>query len=202
MYSLKNLIAALVLIISVDTQAQNSSYDICPIKNSEEVPEATVYSIEGKELNLKDYVGEKSAVIVFYRGGWCPYCMRHLSALQEIKSDIDRMGYELIAIAPDDFSNLDKTIENSKGIDYTLISDKNANAINAFGIGWTVDPKMFEKYKNEYSIDLESWSGDTHHVLPVPAVFVVEKGKIKYQHVDPNYSQRLSGEVLLSYLEN
>ncbi len=160
-----------------------------------------VYTINGKETNLKDYIDDKPAVIVFYRGGWCGYCMRHLSELQDIRPEIESMGYELIAIAPDDFSNLEESISESE-LDYTLFSDKKVNAIKAFGIGWTVSEETFEKYKDKYNIDLEWWSGEAHHILPVPAVFVIEEGKIKYQHTDPDYSRRLSGEVLLSFLKN
>jgi len=35
----------------------------------------------------------------------------------------------------------------------------------------------------------------------VPAIFVVEKSVIKHQYVNPNYSERLSHKVLLSFIE-
>ena len=50
-------------------------------------------------------------------------------------------------------------------------------------------------------MDTEWWTGSKHHVLPVPAVFVISKGIIQYQHVDPNYSRRLPPEVLLSFIK-
>lgn len=194
--------AFLTLLISLQFGlfAQNGMYDICPIKNSEVIPEVTVYNLEGEAIKLNEYIGARKAVLVFYRGGWCPYCMKHLSALQEVKSNIDEKGYELIALTPDDFSNLDSSRTKAK-FDYTLFSDKAVNAINAFGIAWQVDEKMFAKYKDQYGIDLEFWSANDHHTLPVPSVFIVEEGKIQYQHVDPNYSQRLSADILLSFLK-
>lgn len=176
-------------------------YDICPVKNSTDIPSAKLYQANGEELDIKEYVGNRKAVLVFYRGGWCPYCTRHLSALQEAKSEIDKMGFELIAITPDNFSQLDSSIKRGKGIDYKLLSDKDINAINAFGIGWTVNDELYTKYKEKYQLDLEWWSGSKHHVLPVPSVFIVNEGKIQYQHIDPNYSQRLSPELLLGFLK-
>ena len=59
----------------------------------------------------------------------------------------------------------------------------------------------FTEYKNEYKMDLEWWSGNTTHVLPVPAVFIIKDAKIQYQHVDPNYRRRLSPEILMAYLK-
>ena len=85
--------------------------------------------------------------------------------------------------------------------DFTIYSDKNITAINAFGIGWTINDELYMKYKDKYNMDVEWWSGSDHHVLPVPAVFVINDGQIKYQHVDPKYSQRLSPEILISMLK-
>jgi len=196
-----SILSLFILLSALTIKAQKESFDICPIKNSEEIPSAIVYDIGGDEIDLKDYIEEKPAVIVFYRGGWCPYCMRHLSALQEAKDDMDQLGYELIAITPDDFKNLDSSKAAVKDLDFTLFSDKEIKAINAFNIGWKVNDELFSKYKNKYGLDLEWWSDSEHRTLPVPAVFVVKDGKIQYQHVDPNYSQRLPTKVLLSYLE-
>ncbi len=39
--------------------------------------------------------------------------------------------------------------------------------------------------------------------MPVPAVFVIDaKGRIAFQYVNPDYSQRLAPEVLRAFLEN
>jgi hypothetical protein len=35
-----------------------------------EVPSATVQRLDGSEADLRDVVGEKKAVVIFYRGGW------------------------------------------------------------------------------------------------------------------------------------
>jgi peroxiredoxin len=197
---MKPFLTLLLLLVTCTCLAQNGMYDICPIKNSQEIPSAQVYDTDGKAIDLKSYVGKKKAVVVFYRGGWCGYCMKHLSALQEVKVDIDELGYELIAITPDDFLKLESSREAVEGLDYTLLSDKEANAMKAFGIAWQVTDDKFEKYKEKYSIDLEWWSASDHHLLPVPAVFIIENGKVQYQHVDPEYSERLSPEILLSFL--
>jgi len=151
-------------------------------------------------VNIKQYIGERPVVVVFYRGGWCPYCTKHLSVLKEVKPQIDSLGFELIAITPDDFSNLDSSIVRGKGLDYQLFSDKHINAINSFGIGWKVNDELYLKYKDKYGLDLEWWSGTDNHILPVPSVFIVNKGKVQYQHVNPDYSKRLSPQILLSLI--
>ncbi len=190
-----------LILWSFFTCAQQTMYDICPLQNSSNVPDCTVASADSSEVKLNEYIGQKPVVVVFFRGGWCPYCTRHLSALQTIHNEIDTLGYELIAITPDAVEHLDSADHRAGGLKYTLFSDPDAKAIQAFGIGWKVNDELFNKYKNEYSMDLEWWSNSKHHILPVPAVFVIKNGEIRYQHVDPNYSRRLSGNVLLSFLK-
>jgi len=197
---MRNSFTLVLFLIAFAVNGQEAMFDICPLKNSQAVPSATIYQRSGASLDLKEYIGERPVILVFYRGGWCPYCMRHLSALHEVKLQIDNLGYELIAITPDDFTRLDSSLVRSGNSDYTLFSDKEVNAINAFGIGWKVNDELYQKYKDKYNMDVEWWSGSKHHVLPVPAVFVVKEGKVIYQHVDPKYSQRLSPEILLSFL--
>ena len=191
----------IALFVSIFSFSQEEMYDICPIKNSEEVPSSAIYDVKGGKVDLKDYIGDRPAVVVFYRGGWCPYCTRHLSALQESKSEINELGFELIAITPDNFNKLDSSIVRGD-VDFTLFSDKEADAINKFGIGWEINDELYAKYKNDYKMDVEWWSGESHHILPVPAVFIIKNGKIQFQHVDPNYSKRLSASILLAYLNS
>jgi len=199
---MRNILLFVLGIYASTLIAQGGMYDICPIKNSTEIPEAMVYSQDGESVDLKTYVGKRKVVMVFYRGGWCPYCTRHLSALQEVKDDMDKLGFELIAITPDHFDRLDSSVKRSGNGDYKLFSDKDIQAINAFGIGWKVEESLYAKYKDKYNLDLEWWSNAKHHVLPVPAVFIVNNGKIQYQHVDPKYSQRLSPKLLLAFLQS
>ena len=198
---MKFLISITLLFITTVSFGQDGMYDICPIKNSDSIPNAIVYNNLGDEVNLKKYVGNRPVVVVFYRGGWCPYCTRHLAALNDVKPTMDSLGIELIAITPDDFTNLDSSVVRGGGIDFKLFSDKNVNAINAFGIGWKINDELYKKYNESYGLDVEWWSKNTHHTLPVPSVFVIKDGKIEYQHVNPDYSKRLSPEVLMSFIK-
>lgn len=196
------ILITFITLTALTSFSQDGMYDICPIKNSQEIPSAKVWQTNGKEGDLKNIIGKKPTVLVFYRGGWCPYCTRHLSALGQIKAQIDSLGFNLIGVTPDDFTRLDSSITRSSDFDYTLISDKEANAIKAYGIGWLVDDELYTKHKTKYNLDLEWWSNSNHHILPVPSVFIIKDGIIQLQHVDPKYSRRLSPELLIAMLKS
>ena len=87
--------------------------DISPILIGETLPNANFQNVEGEYVQLKALLEEKPTVLVFYRGGWCPYCNVQLSGLVEIEEDVLELGYQIVAISPDDYKNLQATIENN-----------------------------------------------------------------------------------------
>lgn len=177
------------------TNAQN---DICPLKIGEQVPATLVKDIDNKTVNLNS-VCQKPTVLIFFRGGWCPYCKKHLSAIQEAKEEIEKLGYQIIAITPDQISKLPKTIRK-KDLEYTLLSDSKIEATKAFGLAFKVDDKTIRRYK-KFNINLEKWSGEKHNNLPVPAVYIIKKGEVLFNYVNPNYKHRLKAETLIAVLK-
>ena len=136
-------------------------------------------------------------MIVFYRGGWCPYCNLQLSGLRLIEKDLQTLGYQLIAISPDRPEELRKTLGKDK-LTYTLLSDSSAETMKAFGIAYRVDPATLKKYRG-YGMDIEKASGEIHHALPVPAVYVVDgDGILQFSYVHPDYRVRVPAEVVLA----
>lgn len=79
-----------------------------------------------------------------------------------------------------------------------MLSDSKAEAIRNFGLAWQVGEKMREQYKG-YGIDLEGASGEEHHILPVPAVYLIgPDGKVLFSYVNPDYKVRLEPQILLA----
>lgn len=171
--------------------------DINPVLTGTKIPDVTVTDINGNTIDLIDRVSGKPSILIFYRGGWCPYCNLQLSKLQKIDSSLKSLGYEILAISPDRPEELRKSIEKNN-LGYTLFSDSSMNASLQFGIAFKVADETIEKYKS-YDIDLESSSGLKHHLLPVPSVFILgTDGVIKFEYTNPNYKIRLEPEALLA----
>ena len=174
--------------------------DVSVIEAGSEAPNPNLTSIEGKSVSLDDLRGGDPTVVVFYRGGWCPYCNRQLSALQEVMPELKEKGWKLVALSPDKPEELKKTVEKNE-LEYALVSDSSMEAAEAFGIAFQVDTPTIEKYKT-YDIDLIKSSGQPHQQLPVPSVFLVNaEGKITYVYSNPDYKTRLSPEELLKAAE-
>ena len=169
--------------------------DISPILIGEKLPNANFQNVDGKSVQLRNLLEEKPTVLVFYRGGWCPYCNVQLSGLVEIEEDILELGYQILAISPDDYKNLQSTIENNS-TKYKLLSDPNGEFIQEIGIAFKTSSSL-----KEYIIG-KGQKGETSSVMPAPTVMIVDKkGVIKFEYINPNNKERISGDMLLSVLK-
>ena len=75
-------------------------------------------------------------------------------------------------------------------LSYTLLSDAKANGVRAFGLAFQVDAATLARYK-KFGIDLEETSGETHHILPVPGVFLIDDaGVIRFSYTNVDYKTR------------
>ncbi len=116
--------------------------------------------------------------------------------MHTIEQELIKLGYQIIAISPDRPEKLVETLD-AKGLGYTLLSDSGVEAARAFGLAWKLGPDILKRYE-EFGIDVEEASGRTHHMLPVPAVYITgSDGRVAFQHVNPDHTVRIDPEVLL-----
>lgn len=136
-------------------------------------------------------------IIVFYRGGWCPYCAAHFMELRKAEDKVREMGYELVFISPDRPEKLAESLTELDA-DYTLLSDSDMEAAKAFGVAFKVDDATIARYR-EIGIDLVDASGRDHGLLPVPALFIIgTDGIVRFQYVNPNYKIRISETLFVA----
>lgn len=107
------------------------------------------------------------------------------------------MGFQLTTISPDRPAKLRETRE-SYGIQGRLLSDSQMVAAQAFRVAYQVDADTLNQLK-KYGIDLEEASGENHHMLPVPAVFMAgTDGVIQFAYANPDYKVRITPDMLLA----
>jgi len=175
----------------------DSAQNVQPLGEGDKAPNATLRRPDGQEVNLADLLAVKPTVLIFYRGGWCPYCNTHLGQIATVETELLSMGYQVLAVSPDRPEELRKTL-GKQHLTYQLLSDSDMVLSRAFGIAFRVDDPTLEKY-SDFGIDLAKSSGRSHHLLPVPAVYIVDaRGVIRFAHWDPDYKKRLDPEALLS----
>lgn len=189
------MLAASLLIVTF-ARAQSGSLPanaeaVKPLLEGMQVPSAMISNISGKTADIRDIIAGRPVILVFYRGGWCPYCNKHLGELAGIEKDLKALGYEVIAVSPDTPENLRRTMDKNKA-GYQLYADSKGMLIKAMGIAYQVP-------SNYASVIREASGGQNTELLPVPSVFIVDKAsRILFSYVNPDFRQRLSGKLLLA----
>ncbi|MBC7845095.1 MAG: AhpC/TSA family protein [Flavobacterium sp.] len=191
----KQILILFLALISAATFAQSDlpkkATEISPLLVGEKIPNFTLKSAEDVDVNLSDLFKIKKTILIFYRGGWCPYCNLHLSAIGEAEKELLELGYQIIAISPDAPKNLKITDEKAK-LNYLLLSDANGALTKAIGIAFQVP----ENYKTIIS---NGSDGVNTSFLPVPSVFIIGvDGAIQFEHITPDYKNRITNELLLA----
>ena len=198
--TLTTLFLALAANISLAATIPSSPKDVQPLEIGSAVPAVTVQTATGESVQLNTLTQGTPSVIVFYRGGWCPYCTRHLAALGEVEPELKARGYQILAISTDNAAHAAATDADTE-LGYQLLADSKMDAAKAFGLAYKVDQAMLDKLES-YHIDIEAASGETHHLLPVPAVYLTDAhGTITYRYFNADYTVRLSSEELLKAAE-
>lgn len=187
----------IAFLISLATYAQiaESSEEVCPLLIGEKVPDTELVSVGNEAIGLMKMVGKQPTVLLFYRGGWCPFCNAHLAEVGEITSDIKALGYQIIAVSPDSPGALQNSLDE-KNLDYELYSDAEGKLSQAMGLAF----KSPEKYGSMLS---NVSGGKNPGFLPVPALFVLDSdGTILFQYISPDYKQRIAAPLLLEVLKH
>ncbi len=152
---------------------------------------------DGSQYEFSPDALDRPVVLIFYRGGWCPYCTRHLASLRNVESEIIEMGYDVLFVSADRYEVIRESLQ-VEGVEYTLLADNHLTAARDYGIAFRLDDATAERYISG-GADIEHASGETHHWLPVPAVFIVGRdGIIRFQYVNPNYRVRIQPELLVT----
>lgn len=182
-----------------DETVPQSAYDIQPLLIGEQIPDMTMTDKDDREHSLRELIAQQPAVIVFYRGGWCPFCSSYLGEVAAMEDEIYELGYQILAISPDQPQYLRESVQEVD-INYTLLSDSSMEVARAFGLAFRVDDETVEELKNN-GMDIVKNSGHDHRQLPVPAAFITDtSGEILFQYVNPEYRERISGDILKSAL--
>lgn len=204
-FSRSNVIFAILFFLPLTVAAEETvkvadeAASTRPLRVGQSVPEVSLMDPAGRTVTLRSLRQERPTVLVFFRGGWCPICTRHTGELIRVYPKIREMGAELVAISPDSPASSKKNVDEN-AIPFPVLSDASAEAARAFGLAFRVDPAALQRYRG-FGIDLEKASGHDHHLLPVPAIFIVDQGgNVVFAHSDPDYRRRLPAETLLQHL--
>ncbi|HEX5054308.1 MAG TPA: peroxiredoxin-like family protein [Planctomycetota bacterium] len=170
------------------------------LRVGDQAPDASLPDITGKELSLAALYQQGPTLVIFYRGGWCPFCNLQLHEFSGSQPDFERRGVHIVAISVDRPSEEAKT-QAKQGVPFPMLSDSNLVAHRAYKVVH-VPGDAERKALANYGIDLAAYSGEHHGSFAVPALFLVDRGgTIRFVHADEDYMTRPSAEQMLAVVD-
>ena len=173
----------------------DSPQQVHPLSVGARAPIFAARTTEGALRTFEPGGYKKPTIVLFYRGGWCPYCNAQLSDLHLVEPKLRESGFEIVFLSTDRPQLLYTSLK-AADIHYTLLSDNHLEAAKAFHVAYHVDDATLAKMK-EYGVDLEATTGTKEHELPVPSVFIIDtSGTIRFVYSNPDYRIRLGADAL------
>ena len=147
-------------------------------------PDFTLARYGGGTVTLSSLRGKKNAVLVFYRGYWCPYCIRQLKELRTLLDDQLKQDTELLVISVDG--------EKETKMSVTRIASDGGEP--DFGFLMDTDNAVIARY------GVLNPSG-TRRGIPHPAAYVIDKqGVVRWRDVQTDYKVRPTNAQILTAL--
>jgi peroxiredoxin len=160
------------------------------IKAGDVLEPFTLDDATGTQVSLDQLVESGPAVIVFYRGGWCPYCNLALRTYQqELLPQLDAFGARLVAISPQPPDESLSTVEKA-GLEFTVLSDPGSRLADRLGIAFEQADDVLAA-QSKLGLDLAKVNAEGAVRLPRPTVLIVDQDRaVRFVDVQPDYTSR------------
>jgi peroxiredoxin len=171
------------------------------LKPGDTAPDFILPDAHGRLVRLDSLTRMGPVVVVFYRGGWCPYCNLHLRGFQRALPRLKELGAQVVAISPQLPDNSLSTQEMNQ-LAFPVLSDIGNKVARQFGIVFELSNELLKLYRR-FGHPLEDANGICgKKELPLPATFLVDRiGIIRLAHVDVDYTRRLDPDDVIQTLK-
>jgi peroxiredoxin len=163
--------------------------------------DAGLLDVYGASTSLYTALGDGTAVVVFYRGVWCPYCNIALSVYQQhLLPELTDRGVRLIAISPQ-VPDGSLSMRDKHGLAFTVLSDPGNSVARGLGI-LTRPSDEARAAQLELGLDLTAVNADGTIGVPMPAVAILDGGQVlRWIDVHPDYGTRTEPAQVLNALD-
>ncbi|MBA3866408.1 MAG: AhpC/TSA family protein [Solirubrobacterales bacterium] len=165
------------------------------------LPDVDLLGPDGSPQALSSAIGDGLAVLVFYRGAWCPYCNLTLRTYQaELVPSLAERGAKLLAISPQAPEG-SLTMQEKNGLEFAVLSDPGNLLTGAVGILTEPLPEV-RAAQLGLGLDLAEVNADGTAQIPMPTAAIVDpEREIRWIDVHPDYTGRSEPAEILAALD-
>ena len=169
------------------------------LRAGDRAPDFTLRDDSGGTVRLSDKLLRGPVVLIWYRGGWCPYCNINLAAFHDALPRLDAYNATVLAISPETVDRAESTREGG-GLGFAVLSDQGNAVARAYGLVYTLPAEIVDAFKGKF--DLASFNGDSSNTLPLAATYVIAPdGTIAFSYLDHDYTRRAEPRDVIDALQ-
>lgn len=133
-----------------------------------------------------DFAG-KPALLMFYRGNWCPLCMAQIKEIADLYKELDRRGVQVAMISPQSHSNTEG-LAKKFDVPFKFLVDRDNKVASTLEI----------LHKNGVPLGMLGYDDDA----PYPTVIILDaEGKVAFADMTDNYRVRPEPDVFLKIID-
>jgi peroxiredoxin len=149
-------------------------------------PDFTLARFGGGTSTLSSMRGKKNVVLVFYRGYWCPYCIKQLQEMRTLLTDELKQDTEMLVVSIDDDKGtqtaMTRITADGMKADFTFLSDPDHAVIARYGV---MNP------------------AGSRRGIPHPATYVIDKkGMVRWRDIQTDYKVRPTNAAVLAAVKS
>lgn len=179
-----------------EIKQESLAANILPVGSK--IPDFQLQDHDGKIISSSG-LREKSLVLCFIRGRWCPFCVGQMEAINLIVPEIEQAGATFAAVSP-------QTVEQSffmcdqHKLRFPLLSDAGNKVARQFRLTYRVPREQEVVYRKAF-VNLPFVNGGDSWELPIPATYIVGRdGTVLYASADEDYTERPEPAEILRVL--
>ncbi|MDD9893005.1 MAG: peroxiredoxin family protein [Gammaproteobacteria bacterium] len=133
-----------------------------------------------------DFAG-KPALLMFYRGNWCPLCMAQIKEIAELYKELDRRGVQVAMISPQSHDNTE-SLAKKFDVPFKFLVDRDNRVANTLEI----------IHKNGVPVGMLGYDSDA----PYPTIIILDaEGKVAFADMTDNYRVRPEPDTFLKIID-
>ena len=182
--------AALKIMDAATAELVNNAAVSHALQPGDIAPDFILPNVDGRSVRLYSELERGPVVLVFYRGGWCPFCNIHLRGFQKSLAEFKAAGAQVVAVSPQ-LPDQSLTTQEQDELAFPVLSDVGLNTARAFGVAFELPKALLDLYA-DFDHPLENVNGvEGAKELPLPATFVIRADRtIAYAHVEADFMRR------------
>ncbi len=159
----------------------------------------TLTNAKNEQVSLAETLKNGPVILMWYRGGWCPYCNLTLRHMQASLPEFEKYGAQLLALTPE-LPDSSLSTQEKNHLDFEVLSDIDNAVAMQYNVVFQLTDDVAQLYEDGFG--LSAYNGNKQAQLPLAATYVINQdGEITYAFLDADYRNRAEPADIVAALQ-